>query len=186
MTVAIPSPDFRFPIPLAKSHHKARRSPASRDHLFGILDCALNRRYEVLSQVLRREVPNPGETATRAAHRSGWHSETRQDTLERLARQPNDPLLVVPKSVAQKMKSLLHSRYGFSQRRWRSRRPNATDWKNRYGRAGLNLAHRAPISLAAIRRHIPISNGEISPQHHDSTAREADAFGAHQRTQKAD
>ena len=160
-TVAIPLSGLPGSLsPLAESHHKALEIAASRRPSFrNILIAHSTGVTKWLSQVLRREVPNPAKPQ-RALHIvQGGIQNGDKTLLERLARGSRmTRSWVVPKSVAPEDEVVIYIRgYGFfATALAKSQAEPRTDWKNRYG-AGLDSISliEPPISLAAIRRHIP-------------------------------
>ncbi len=160
-TAAIPLSELSRSLPrLIGSHHKAlaiaaSQRPAHRNILSGH-STGVTR---WLSQVLRRNVSNPA-TPQRPLHIvQGGIQNGDKARLERLAlsgRRTHS--WVAPKTVATGDEIVVYiGGFGFfATARAESEAKPRAGWKNRYG-AGLNSIALIdpPISLAAIRRHIP-------------------------------
>ena len=159
-TVAIGLSEIPHVLPkIAEAHHKAIETVAERRRPFrNILNAHSTDVTRWLSQVLQREVPNP-KRPSRALHIVQGGIENGDKTLlERLARgRGRTNSWVVPKSVAPRDEVVIYIRgFGFfAIARIASQAKVRDDW-NRYG-AGLDSIRliQPPISLSAIRRHIP-------------------------------
>lgn len=109
--------------------------------------------------MLRREVPNPAKRQLPLHIVQGGIQNGDRALLERLARgRQMTRSWVVPKSVVPDDEAVIYIRgYGFfATARAKSQAEPRSDWKNRYG-ADLDSISliRPPVSLAAIRRHVP-------------------------------
>ena len=160
-TAAISLSDLPRALPaLAESHHKALKITADRRPSFrNILTAHSTGVTKWLSHVLRRRVPNPTKPQRPLHVVQGGIQNGDKALLERLARgNQTTQSWVVPKSVLPEDEVVIYIRgYGFfATARIKSQAEPRADWKNRYG-AGLDsiLLIEPPVSLAAIRRHIP-------------------------------
>ena len=160
-TAAIPLSDLPRWLPkLAESHHRALSITASqRPSPRNILNAHSTGVTKWLSQVLRRAVPNPAKPQRPLHIVQGGIQNGDKALLERLARGSQmTRSWVVPKSVNPEDEVVIYIRgYGFfATALAKSQAESRTDWKNRYG-AGLDSISliEPPVSLAAIRRHIP-------------------------------
>ena len=160
-TVAVPLSDLPRSLPkLAESHRRALSITASqRPSPRNIRSAHSTGVTKWLSQVLRREVPNPAKRQLPLHIVQGGIQNGDKALLERLARGSQmTRSWVVPKSVAPEDEVVIYIRgYGFfATALAKSQAEPRTDWKNRYG-AGLDSISliEPPVSLAAIRRHIP-------------------------------
>ena len=118
-------------------------------------------------------MPNPANPGP-AAHRSGGIQNGDKALLERLARgSQRTRSWVAPKSVIPGDEIIIYIRgFGFfATAGGRIESITPAGWRNRYG-ADLDSISliEPPVSLAAIRRHIPALEWKISAQHHGATA----------------
>ncbi len=160
-TVVIPLSDLPRSLPkLAKSHRRALSITASqRPSPRNILNAHSIGVTKWLSQVLRRDVPNPAKPQRPLHIVQGGIQNGDKALLERLARGSQmTRSWVVPKSVVPEDEVVIYIRgYGFfATAQVKSQAEPKTDWKNRYGARLDSISLIAPpVSLAAIRRHVP-------------------------------
>ena len=160
-TAAIPLPELsRFLPKLTKSHHNALSAAASsRPSPGNILGGHSIGVTKWLSQVLGREVPNPVRRSRPLHIVQGGIQNGDKELLERLARgSRRTRSWIIPQSAVPGDDVVIYIRgFGFfAVARVGSQTERRADWKNRYS-AGLHSIALVtpPVSLAAIRRHIP-------------------------------
>lgn len=160
-TTAIPLSDLPRLLPkLAEAHRKALSIIASqRPPHRNIISAHSTGVTKWLSRVLRRAVPNPAERQRPLHIVQGGIQNGDKALLERLARRSKiTRSWVVPKSVVPGDEVVIYIRgYGFfATARVKSAAEPRVGWKNRYG-ADMDPISliEPPVSLAAIRRHIP-------------------------------
>ena len=160
-TAAIPLSDLPRSLPaLAESHHKALEITAARRPSFrNILAAHSTGVTKWLSQVLGGSVPDPAKPQRPLHIVQGGVQNGDKALLERLARgsRRTGPW-IAPKSAVPGDEVVIYIRgLGFfATARVKSQAEPRTGWKNRYGASldSISLI-RPPVSLAAIRRHVP-------------------------------
>jgi len=145
---------------VTEAHHKALETVAARRRPFrNILNAHSTGVTKWLSEALRREVPNPARPSCPLHIVQGGIQNGDKALLERLARgSQRTRSWVVPKSVAPGDEIVIYIRgFGFfATAGVESQAEPRAGWTNRYG-ADLDSIRliKPPVSLAAIRRHIP-------------------------------
>ena len=159
-TAAIPLSELPRSLPkLAESHHKALNIVAARPSFRNILNAHSTGVTKWLSQVLRRQVPNPVNPQRPVHIVQGGIQNGDKALLERLATGgPRESSWMVPKSADVGDEIVIYIReYGFfATARVKSGPRPSNHWKNRY-RAEVDSLRlvQPPISLAVIRHHLP-------------------------------